>query len=205
MSQERVLREILIEIDRDPTVSQKKLSEYVGISVGMVNWHIKRCVSKGLVKLQQAPVKRFMYYLTPDGFVEKASLTADYLKTSFDIIKTGRKQYEALLNLCAANAWHNIIFLGDSELAELADLVCTRVDGVRPVCILDFESDEKEHYGIQVLNDIDKVKKHLQPIQIDAIIVTSFNVRLSSAFNAENLCSEFKIDQSRLLFPAFLQ
>ncbi len=205
MSQERVLREILVEIDRDPTVSQKKLSKHVGISVGMVNWHIKRCVSKGFVKLQQAPARRYLYYLTPEGFVEKISLTADYLRDSFDIFKTGRKQYEALLNLCAANSWHNILFLGDSELTELAYLICSRVDGVKPVCILDFESQEKEHDGIQILNTIGGVKDYLSSSRIDAIIVTRFDVRFSEKIGTGDLCKALQLDSSRILFPAFLQ
>ncbi|RED43747.1 winged helix-turn-helix transcriptional regulator [Aestuariispira insulae] len=73
MSRSRIVREILMEIERDPNISQKRLAETIGISVGMVNWHIKRCVNKGFVKLQQAPVKRYMYYLTPEGFVEKVT------------------------------------------------------------------------------------------------------------------------------------
>lgn len=205
MSQERVLREILVEIDRDPTVSQKKLSEYVGVSVGMVNWHIKRCVSKGLVKLQQAPVRRYLYYLTPEGFVEKSLLTAEYLRISFDIFRVGRQQYEALLNLCAANGWHNVVFLGNSELSELAALVCGRVEGVHPICILDFQSNETFHDGIQVLNTIKTLKEATKSSRVDAVIVTKFDARSSAECDPEMLREQFNLDQSRILFPAFLQ
>lgn len=60
MSDQNVIRQLLIEIDRNPAISQKRLSEEIGISVGMINWHVKRCVSKGLIKLQQAPVRRYL-------------------------------------------------------------------------------------------------------------------------------------------------
>ena len=79
MSNEHLVRQILVEIDRNPSVSQRQLSTELGVSIGIVNWHMKRFVRKGLVKLHQAPVRRYLYYLTPDGFAEKARLTAEYL------------------------------------------------------------------------------------------------------------------------------
>ena len=110
MSNERLVRQILVEIDRNPSISQRQLSVNLGVSIGIVNWHMKRFVTKGLVKLQTAPVRRYLYYLTPAGFAEKARLTADYLKASFDIFRRGRLQYEALFGICAASHWEDVIF-----------------------------------------------------------------------------------------------
>ena len=89
MSNETLVRQILVEIDRDPSISQRQLSDNLGVSIGIVNWHMKRFVGKGLVKLQKAPVRRYLYYLTPSGFAEKARLTAEYLNASFDIFRQG--------------------------------------------------------------------------------------------------------------------
>ena len=105
MANEGLVRRILVEIDRNPSVSQRQLSTELGVSIGIVNWHMKRFVKKGLVKLHQAPVRRYLYYLTPDGFAEKAKLTAEYLKSSFNIFRLGRRQYEALFGLCEVNHW----------------------------------------------------------------------------------------------------
>ena len=78
MSNERLARQILVEIDRNPSISQRQLSVDLGVSIGIVNWHMKRFVTKDLVKLQTAPVRRYLYYLTPAGFAEKARLTAEF-------------------------------------------------------------------------------------------------------------------------------
>ena len=126
MSNETLVRQILVEIDRNPSISQRQLSANLGVSIGIVNWHMKRFVKKGLVKLQKTPVRRYLYYLTPVGFAEKAKLTSDYLKSSFDIFRQGRLQYEALFGMCSASHWENVILLGDSELVELACIALTQ-------------------------------------------------------------------------------
>ena len=93
MSQDDVLRQLLEEIHEDPAVTQRKLASNLGLSIGAVNWHLKRCAAKGLIKLGQVPVKRYLYYLTPEGFSEKARLTAEFMRGSLKILRVGRQQY----------------------------------------------------------------------------------------------------------------
>lgn len=198
MSQERVLREILLEIEKDPSVSQKRISESVGVSVGMVNWHIKRCVTKGLIKLQQAPVRRYLYYLTPEGFAEKANLTAEYLKASFDIFSTGRQQYESLFQLCASQGWHSIILVGRCELTELALLVSAKYPSITIVETFDTVNGSSDKIEIAYT-------KQSTSLTIDAVIATDFNMRLLSNESLEKLKKQFRVDQNQILIPAFLR
>ena len=148
MSNETLVRQILDEIDRNPSISQRQLSDNLGVSIGIVNWHMKRFVTKGFIKLQKAPVRRYLYYLTPVGFAEKARLTAEYLTASFDIFRKGRLQYEALFAICAASGWENVVLLGDSELVELACMALARTDGVTVRAILDPRSTRERRARI---------------------------------------------------------
>ena len=116
----------------------------------MINWHVKRCVSKGLIKLQQAPVRRYLYYLTPEGFAEKARLTASYLQVGFNIFRTGRQQYENLFHRCLENGWRNVALFGDNELSELALLVASGVDGLEICGIIDSQAQRWEHGRVMV-------------------------------------------------------
>lgn len=70
---EQIERRILIAIDADAGISQRALSMEIGIAVGSINWYLKRCVNKGLIKLQQAPIKRYLYYLTPRASMKRRS------------------------------------------------------------------------------------------------------------------------------------
>jgi len=204
MHEERILRELLVGIERDPAISQRKLSEDLGVSVGSINWYIKRCVKKGLVKLGQAPVKRYLYYLTPEGFAEKTRLTASYLSISFDIFRAGRQQYEALFNLCEANGWTNIMLLGESELTELALLVLSRYENITAHCIFDIDSTKTTIAGLPVFSTLKDVQQCLPSGGLDALIGAGLDIKLPEKHDADAFLAEFNIDRSRLLVPAFI-
>jgi len=204
MSEERIVRELLVEIERDPGVSQRKLSEVLSVSVGTINWHLKRCVKKGLVKLSQAPVKRYLYYLTPDGFAEKTRLTAEYLSISFDIFRVGRQQYEALFNLCRANDWKDIVLVGDSELAELAVLVLSRIDGVTAHCVFDAASKNSTCAGLPVKSTVQDVIASVPGGLVDAIIGTGPDIKLPEKCDLEALLTKLNLNNSQALIPAFI-
>ena len=53
--------------------------------------YIKRCLKKGWIKLKTVPKKRYIYYLTPKGFIEKSKLTAEYLTSSFSLYRNMRE------------------------------------------------------------------------------------------------------------------
>lgn len=202
MSQEEMVRGILEEIEQNPSISQKKISQNLGISVGMVNWHIKRCVSKGFIKLQQAPIKRYLYYITPEGFAEKASLTADFLRSSFDIFKVGRKQYNALLGLCEANDWTNIVLLGSSELSELVILLKTKRPNLSILAVIDVLDKDAHPSDIQYLN-VKDISTALR--DVDVILGTSFDLRVPGFYDLESVLADLSLDHSKLLIPEFLK
>jgi DNA-binding MarR family transcriptional regulator len=121
-AEEQIIHRLLTAIDNDAGVSQRRLSLDIGIAVGSVNWYLKRCLSKGLIKLKHAPVKRYAYYLTPKGFEEKSRLTADYLQSSLELYRRGRQECSEFFGECAAQGKTHIFFAGDGDLAEIACL-----------------------------------------------------------------------------------
>ena len=66
--------DLLTAVERGEVVTQQMLKHELGVSVGLINALIKRAVKKGLVKVREAPYKRYVYYLTPHGFAEKGRL-----------------------------------------------------------------------------------------------------------------------------------
>ena len=205
MPNERLARQILVEIDRNPSISQRQLSVNLGVSIGIVNWHMKRFVTKGLVKLQTAPVRRYLYYLTPAGFAEKARLTADYLKSSFEIFRQGRLQYEALFGICAASHWGDVVFLGDSELVELACMAHSRTDRVKVRCILDPRSRRDRRGDLPVHASVRGALGEFPSRRVDALIGTHFELRVARCYDLDTIREEIGLDPSRFLIPAFLQ
>ena len=138
MSNERLARRILVEIDRNPSISQRQLSVNLGVSIGIVNWHMKRFVTKGLVKLQTAPGPALP--LLPDSGRIRGEGEADGGVTSRPP-STSFARGASSTRHCSASAPQAIgktsVFLGDSELVELACMAHSRTDGVQVRCILD--------------------------------------------------------------------
>ncbi len=58
---------------------------------------------KGYVKIQQVPSRRYAYFLTPQGFAEKARLTGEYLTSSLQFFRRAREQMDEIIALCAAH------------------------------------------------------------------------------------------------------
>ena len=69
---EIVLR-LLTAVEKNSRVTQRSVSRDLGIALGLTNSYLKRCVKKGLIKVQSAPANRYAYYLTPMGLRKKVN------------------------------------------------------------------------------------------------------------------------------------
>ena len=86
--EEALTLEILQAIEARSDVTQRHLADRMGVALGLMNSYLRRCVRKGLVKINQAPANRYLYYLTPKAFAEKSRLTAEYFAYSFSFYRT---------------------------------------------------------------------------------------------------------------------
>jgi hypothetical protein len=150
------------------------LSEEIGIAVGSVNWYLKRCVSKGLVKLQQAPVKRYLYYLTPHGFEEKARLTGSFLQSSLELYRRGRKECDEFFRGCTAAGKTTIFLAGAGDFAEIAILSSLNAEGARPLAVIDQQGQAESCAGIPVVVSLDRATA-MAGCPPQAILLTDLN------------------------------
>ncbi len=118
--EESLTLELLSAIEAKSDVTQRHIADRMGVALGLANSYLKRCVRKGLVKITQAPANRYLYYLTPTGFAEKSRLTAQYFSYSFDFYRRASASTREALALCAERNWRRLLFIGTSELAEIA-------------------------------------------------------------------------------------
>src|SRR5664280_3632287 len=98
----RIILGLLEAVERDGAQSQRRLAAELGIALGLVNAYLKRCIKKGLVKVSQAPARRYAYYLTPQGFAEKSRLTVAYLSSSFSFFRHAKTDCSGLFRLAKA-------------------------------------------------------------------------------------------------------
>ena len=94
MNQKDIRLDLLRKLELNPNYSQRELSQEMGVSLGKVNYCMKKLTEKGLVKLtnfsNSSNKLGYMYLLTPKGIEQKARLTTLFLKTKleeFEILK----------------------------------------------------------------------------------------------------------------------
>lgn len=88
---------LLEQIETDPDVTQASLAGQLGVAVGTVNWHLKRLVAKGYVKVTRARRRKLRYIITPQGISLRAKLTVDYVERSMRLYRKTRRQVQSLL------------------------------------------------------------------------------------------------------------
>ena len=165
-----VMLGLLSAVERDSAVTQRHLAHELGIALGLANAYLRRCAKKGLIKMRQAPLNRYAYYLTPRGFAEKSRLTAEYLTLSLDFFRSARRDCAALLAACEEQGWRRVALAGAGELAEIAVLGATETS-IEIVAVID-AAGGPSCAGRPVVRDLAAVLALAGDGPLEAVIVT---------------------------------
>ncbi len=118
---ERILLE---EIERDPDTTQLDLAGALGVAVGTVNWHVKRLIAKGYVKVKRAERRKLRYIITPEGISLRARLTVAYVENSMHLYRESRRQARKALQAARQQGFDSIMIDGDGDIADVVRLTC---------------------------------------------------------------------------------
>ena len=115
---------LLEQIEQDPDITQASLATQLGVAVGTVNWHIKRMIEKGIVKVERAQRRKLRYIITPEGIALRAKLTVDFIEQSFNLYRRIRQRAQKHLETLRENGYENVRISGNGEVAEICRLTC---------------------------------------------------------------------------------
>ncbi|MEA2992558.1 MAG: hypothetical protein QOD40_1478 [Alphaproteobacteria bacterium] len=146
----KIVLGLLESVEHDGGMSQRRLAAELGIALGLVNAYLKRCVKKGLVKVTEAPARRYAYYLTPQGFAEKSRLTVEYLSYSFSFFRSARADCASVLESASGRGWTRVVLLGISDLAEIST-ICAMESGIKIAAVVDADATAETFIGLPVL------------------------------------------------------
>ena len=130
---------LLEHIESDPDVTQASLATQLGVAVGTVNWHIKRLIEKGYVKIKRAERKKLRYIITPEGIALRALLTVDYIDQQFRLYRNTRQRVREHLEQVKAAGFKEVSICGVGDVADICRLSCLEqgisitTDGNAPV------------------------------------------------------------------------
>jgi DNA-binding MarR family transcriptional regulator len=120
------LRELTLleKIENDPDVNQSTLATQLGVAVGTVNWHLKRLIAKGYIKVKRAERKKLRYIITPDGIALRARLAVDYVERSFSLYRKTRQRVREYLSEIKTAGYNRIRIIGKGDVADICRLTC---------------------------------------------------------------------------------
>ena len=95
MNKKDIHLDLLRKLEVNPEYTQRELSKEMGVSLGKINYCMKKLIEKGWIKLSNFshnPNKiGYIYHLTPKGIEQKGRLTVSFLKRKLE-------EYEILKN-----------------------------------------------------------------------------------------------------------
>ena len=89
---------ILRIIRKKPKITQRELSNELGISLGKINFCLKSLKDKGLIKIRNFRKSKnklnYIYLITPKGIAEKTKLTINFMQRKMKEYEELKKEYE---------------------------------------------------------------------------------------------------------------
>lgn len=159
--------QILDELSKNDSLTQRDLSSSLGIALGLVNSYIKNLIKKGYITVKAIPSKRYAYYLTPTGFAEKTRLTYDLLHDYTRIYREARKNLKILFKKMQDEGIRRVVFAGADEIAEIAYITLQETT-IELIAVVDGERSGEQFFGRTIL-PLQAVKD----MNYDSIVVTS--------------------------------
>src|SRR4030042_2742192 len=128
---------LLEQIEIDPNITQASLATHLGVAVGTVNWHLKRLIAKGYVKVKRAERRKLRYIITPEGITFRAHLTIDYIEQSFLLYRNIRKRGRELLTEVKRSGYDHVRIESETNLENpsLTSQTYDIVDVCRLTCL----------------------------------------------------------------------
>ena len=158
--------QILSEVERTAEVTQRQLSQRVGIALGLTNALLRNLVKKGYVRGTQASWKRWMYALTPEGFSHKIRLTVGYIRRVLDHYQTVRQTLREELAPLALHEESRVAIYGTGEFAELVYLGLKEI-GIEEIDVFAPGAPSGTRFLAMPVRDV----ATLQPEQYDRVLV----------------------------------
>jgi DNA-binding MarR family transcriptional regulator len=185
---------LLDEISKGNPLTQRDLSDRLGIALGLINSYLKNLISKGFITVTAIPRKRYVYYLTPKGFAEKTRLTYHHLQNFTNLYKVARKDFKTIFHKLEKDGIKRVIFCGVDEVAEIAYLSLREVS-IKLIAIMDDEKSGERffEYKVSPMNIINRFPK-------EPIIITKFRGEeiykrlVDMGINKERIFREVEVD-----------
>jgi len=162
---------LLQELERNPIVSQRELSNKFGIALGLTNACLKRMARRGWIRMMHQDHHKIGYFLTPKGFAEKAELTLHLISWTVQHYSTLKEIIGERLLEMQNKGVERVVFYGVSDEMEIAYVTLQGVN-LRLVGIVEDEDKiiQRKIFGFELMN-----LNQIDTLRPDGVLITSLS------------------------------
>ena len=117
---------LLQELEKNPVISQRELSNRFGIALGATNACLRRMAQTGWLTVRGIKGKKVGYYITRKGLDEKARLETHYLSNKIRNYVELKGLFEKKFKEMERRGIRKIVFYGVSDEMEVAYMTLQR-------------------------------------------------------------------------------
>lgn len=172
MADEAVTLQIFDIIESNPRTSQQKITTQTGLAAGLVHSFMKKVMAKGWIRAKKVNTKRWLYFLTPEGFMEKSRITMSYLSRTLKTYRMAQNLVQQQLDICLRNNWRKLVIAGDNDLAEIASLNIQAADDFE-LCGIVADKRHGDTVGGMQIYPLERVSE----IDFDMVIICDSNLK----------------------------
>ena len=142
-------------LENKPSINQRKLARELGISLGLTNTYFQRVLKKGWVRAKQVKPRRWLYFLTPQGALEKSRLSLTYMHRTLESFRELKSKGDEHLCILQEKGVKGIYLCGEDDLTEILSFCFTGVKiellSIIPEKILLTDTEQKSDLEIPKL------------------------------------------------------
>ena len=106
-------------VESTPEVNQRQLARELDVSLGLTNTYFQRVLKKGWIRAQQVKPRRWLYFLTPKGALEKSRLSLSYMQRTLNSFRELKSKGDEHLRILSKKGVRGIHLCGEDDLTEV--------------------------------------------------------------------------------------
>lgn len=177
---------ILDLIENEKIITQRLMSDFLGVSVSMINTYLDDYEKKKYIKREYVNTKTVYYKITKKGIERKKVLNIRYLESSYNIYQGAKRNIDNFIGKIIGKGFKQILLYGGGEVAEIL-LQSISTDRTIPLKIVAVIDDDIARYGTFLLHTKVINNREINQYEHDGILISSYIHREAIYSNLINL------------------
>lgn len=167
---------ILDLIEKNAQVTQREMSQAIGVATSMINSYLDDYEAAGLVKRKKYSTKKVEYFVTKKGSERRKVLNIGYLRSAQELYNQAKSNIETFLIQLNDKGFKNILLYGAGEVCEimLQAINSSKVIKLNVVAIVD---DDLKKIGKKLYKTSVISRKKIESTSHDGLLIASFTNR----------------------------